>query len=171
MPIYELYCADCHTLFDFFSSRVDTETTPGCPRCRGSLVRKPAVFATLSRRARPADGEGGEAEILAGLDEERLEGALESVMAEAETTGENEDPRQMARLLRRFGEAAGLEPGGRMEEILARLEAGEDPDQLEEEMGADLDGEEADLTDLFRRKRAAARAARRPRKDPELHFF
>lgn len=167
MPIYEFYCGACHTLFNFFSPRVDTDTSPPCPQCRVPLARKPATFATL----RSASGSGAEEdELLSGVDEERLSGALESVMAEAEAAGESEDPRQMASLLRRFSEAAGLEPGSRMEEILGRLEAGEDPDRLEQEMGPQLE-EEGELAELFRRKRADARAARRPRKDPELYFL
>ncbi|HEX2163558.1 MAG TPA: zinc ribbon domain-containing protein, partial [Thermoanaerobaculia bacterium] len=52
MPIYELYCADCDTLFNFFSSRVDTTTHPTCPRCgRRTLERRPARFAALTRSA------------------------------------------------------------------------------------------------------------------------
>lgn len=175
MPIYEFYCPDCDTLYNFFSSRIDTEARPDCPRCgREALERKPARFATLTRSSGGDDeAEGGELE---GIDEERLGAAFESALAEMEGAGdEAEDPRQMARLFRRVGEAAGLEPGDAMEEMLRRLEAGEDPERLEEEMGDAFDddpgdGEEGDpLAELFRRKRARRR--RKPRVDPELHFL
>ncbi|MCP4369614.1 MAG: hypothetical protein GY797_16110 [Deltaproteobacteria bacterium] len=33
MPIYEFYCADCHTIYNFFSLKINTETVPKCPRC------------------------------------------------------------------------------------------------------------------------------------------
>ena len=33
MPIYEFYCPDCNTLFNFFSSRINTEKKPDCPKC------------------------------------------------------------------------------------------------------------------------------------------
>ena len=49
-------------------------------------------------------------------------------MGELQNLENNEDPRQMAALFRRFGEASGLEIGPRMEELMSRLEAGEDPD-------------------------------------------
>lgn len=182
MPIYEFYCDRCHTIYNFFSSQIDTETVPPCPRAETegegakkshTLKRKPARFAVVS--ARSADSEEAEDDMLAGLDEERMASAMESWMGEMETSGADpEDPRQMARMFRRFGEAAGLEAGPKMEEMLRRLEAGEDPDALEEEMGGDFDGDEGDegLEEFFRlKKKATALRTRRPRVDPELYFL
>lgn len=169
MPIYEFYCRDCHTLFNFFSPAVDTEARPLCPRCgEVRLERKPSTFATL----RGGEAEGEEEGPLGDLDETRLEGAMESILGEMEGAEEGEDPRRMARLLRRFGEAAGMEPGPKMEELLRRLEAGEDPDALEDEMGDDLEGEEG-LEDFFRLKKEGGRPgrARKPRVDKELYFL
>jgi len=37
MPIYEFYCEDCNTLFNFFSRTVNTDKQPPCPRCRKQL--------------------------------------------------------------------------------------------------------------------------------------
>lgn len=177
MPIYEFYCPDCDTLFNFFSPRVDTEARPPCPRCeRRRLERKPARFAALSGSSGGGAEEGDELAAL-GIDEERLAGAFESVLGEMEAGGgETEDPRAVARLLRRVGEEAGLEPGAQMEEMLTRLEAGEDPERLEEEMGDAFDDAGEDdgdpLAELFRRKRAAAGGRRRPPKvDDELYFL
>lgn len=179
VPIYELYCADCDTLFNFFSSRVDTTTSPTCPRCgKRRLERRPARFATLSRSAGDTAGdEAGEGDPFRelGIDEERLGGAFESAMAELDASGDDaEDPRQVARLFRRVGESAGLEPGPQMEEMLRRLESGEDPDQLEEDMGDAFDGdagEEGDpLAELFRKRRPKG-GRKRPRRDEELYFF
>jgi putative FmdB family regulatory protein len=177
MPIYEFYCAACHTVFSFFSPRVDTESHPACPRCgEAELPRKPSTFATVKRTGggEGGEGEGGDGDdLLAGLDEARLEGAMESVMGELEAAGEEEDPRQMARLLRRFGDAAGMEPGPRMEEMLRRLEAGEAPDALEDELGGDLADEDSGLEEFFRLKQAAASGRRPPppRVDEELYFL
>lgn len=175
MPIYEFYCQGCHRVFQFFSPRIDTEAAADCPRCgREKLPRKPATFSTLRRPAGEGAGpgeEGGEDALFGGLDEERVAGAFEAILAEAEAGGESEDPRATARLLRRFGEAAGLEPGERMEEMLQRLESGEDPDRLEEEMGGEAEGGE-DLSDFFRAKRAlAGRRSQRPPVDGEIYFL
>jgi putative FmdB family regulatory protein len=167
MPIYEFYCGDCNTLFNFFSPRVDTSTRPDCPRCRRRrLERRPARFATLSRSA--AGGSGGES--LEGVDETRLGEVLGSMLGDLETLGENDDPRRLARILRRLGDDAGLEPGPRMEDLLTRLEAGEDPDALAH-VDDDL-GDDASLEELFRLKRQlAARAAARPEVDETLYFL
>jgi hypothetical protein len=82
-----------------------------------------------------------------------------------------EDPRALARMLRKFGDATGLAAGPRMEEMLRRLEAGEDPDALEEEMGGgEGEGDEGDLSDFFQ-VRKAAKAARKPRVDDTLYFL
>jgi putative FmdB family regulatory protein len=166
MPIYEFYCADCHTLFNFFSSGIDTKSRPLCPRCKKvRLERRPATFATLKHK--------GEEEP-SPFDEERLEGAMESILGDIDDSADEEDPQQLARLFRRFGEAAGLDPGPRMEEILARLEAGEDPDRLEEEFGEvfEEEGDEDAMEEFFRFKKAAASGRyRRPRVDPELYFL
>ncbi|HUO86932.1 MAG TPA: zinc ribbon domain-containing protein [Thermoanaerobaculia bacterium] len=178
MPIYELYCADCDTLFNFFSPTVDTTTRPPCPRCgERTLERRPARFATLTRSTAAGGDEAAEDDPFRelGVDEERLGAAFESAMAEIEGSGDAaEDPRQVARLFRRVGESAGLEPGPQMEEMLRRLEAGDDPDRLEEEMGDAFDGgegEEGDpLAELFRKKRPRG-GRRRPRVDEELYFF
>ncbi len=107
------------------------------------------------------------------MDEDRLEQMMGSMAGELDSMGEGEeDPRAMASLLRRFGEAAGMEAGPRMEEMLSRLESGEDPESLEQEMG-DLD-DEGDLSEWFQlRKKAGAIRDRlkRPRVDDTLHFL
>jgi putative FmdB family regulatory protein len=177
MPIYEFYCPDCDTLFSFFSSRIDTDSRPDCPRCgKPRLDRRPARFATLSRSG---GGEEGELGDMAGIDEERLGSAFESVLSQMETSGADaEDPRQMAHMLRAVGEAAGLAPGDKMEEMLRRLEAGEDAERLEEEMGDAFDGDgdgddpNADpLAALFQRQTRLRGRRRRPQVDEELYFL
>lgn len=165
MPIYEFYCSHCHTLFNFFSATVDTSTCPECPRCRRpELERRPARFATLQHQGE-SDSFG-----LDALDEERLAGVMESMAEELGSVEETEDPRLLASLFRRFGEASGLELGPRMREMMNRLEAGEDLDELEQEMGSELDEDES-LEDFFRFKRRAGRLARRPEVDDTLYFL
>jgi putative FmdB family regulatory protein len=136
MPIYEFYCSDCHRVFHFLSRRVDTSRRPSCPRCgRPELERKVSVFA-VSRGRRESDDEG----LPEGLDEGRLERAMESLGSELDGLDE-EDPRQAARLVRRLYESAGLPLGGTLEEALRRMEAGEDPDSVEADLGDALDEE------------------------------
>ena len=67
------------------------------------------------------------------FDESRMEGALTQLAGEAEKIDEN-DPKAAAELMRKFSSMTGVEFGGGMEEALSRLEAGEDPEQIEKEM-------------------------------------
>jgi putative FmdB family regulatory protein len=172
MPIYEFYCPDCHTVFSFFSSAIDTTASPSCPKCgRAALGRKPSRFAALRGGQKDTDESADEGPF-GDLDDERMERAMEAMAGEMggmEGDGP-EDPRALARMLRKFGDATGLAAGPRMEEMLRRLEAGEDPDALEEEMGGEGEGEDGDLSDFFQ-VRKAAKAARRPRVDDTLYFL
>ena len=175
MPIYEFYCSACHMLYNFMSPRIDTTTRPACPRCgRPELERRPARFATLKRSAADADAEaeGEEDNPFPGLDEERLERAMESMSGELEGIGDEENPRQMARFFRRFGEAAGMRLGPRMEEMLGRLEKGEDMEALEDEMGDVEEGAEGELDEWFQLKETAKRLReRKPKLDVKLYFL
>lgn len=159
MPIYEFYCSDCHTVFNFLSRRPRARKRPSCPRCgRPRLERRASAFAVSTGRAAPDDGESPP-----GADPRKLERALAGLAAEAER-GAEDDPRAVADLMRRFCESGGLPPGDGMSEALRRLAAGEDPERIETELGELLEAEEAPGV-------ATRRSARRlrPRVDPELH--
>ncbi len=138
MPIYEFFCQDCNTIFNFFSRSINTDKRPDCPKCgRKELSKQMSTFATIGR-AREEDGD----DPLDGLDESKMEQAFESLMRDAEGLNED-DPRQMATLMRKFSDKTGISLGEQMEEALSRMEAGEDPDQIEQEMGDLLDSDDA----------------------------
>ena len=48
---------------------------------------------------------------------------------------DNPDPRALAKMMRRMGELTGQKMPAQMDEVIARLEKGEDPDKLEQEFG------------------------------------
>ena len=74
------------------------------------------------------------------FDESKMERALQ--MLESEMPHVNEDdPRQASLLIRKMTEAMGGKLDDGMEEALRRMEAGEDPETIEEEMGDQLDPE------------------------------
>ncbi|GAB6058464.1 FmdB family zinc ribbon protein [Desulfonatronum parangueonense] len=136
MPLYEFYCRDCHTIYNFFSPRINTEKRPNCPKCaRPELERQVSVFAISKNRSDDggADGPDGMPD-LSGLDEAKLERAMAMMAREAEGMDED-DPRQAAQLMRKLCDVTGMNFGEGMEEALARMEAGEDPEQVEAEMG------------------------------------
>ena len=137
MPIYEFYCETCNTVFSFFSGTVNTTKVPGCPRCAKKLKRQLSLFAKVSRGKEEPAGDG----LPAGFDEAKMEKAMAMLAGEADRMNDD-DPRQAAQLMRKLTEATGLSLGDGMEEALRRLEKGEDPDQIEAEMGDLLEGEE-----------------------------
>jgi len=145
VPIYEFYCRDCHTVFNFFARRVNTTARPSCPRCgRPKLQREVSRFA-VSRGARePAAAGGGEDDLPPGMDESKLEQVMEELGREADSLDED-DPRQAAQMMRKLVERTGMPLSGKMEEAMRRMEAGEDPDQIEQEMGDLLDDDEPAL--------------------------
>lgn len=138
MPIYEFLCQDCNTIFNFLSSRINTEKRPDCPKCgRKEIDRQLSAFAVIGKAKEEDDDDP-----LAGLDETKMEHALEGLMREAEGMNED-DPRQMASLMRKFSDKTGLSLGAQMEEAIARMEAGENPDEIEKDMGELLDTDDA----------------------------
>jgi len=135
MPIYEFYCEACNTIFNFFSKRVNTTKRPLCPSCKQKkLSRQMSTFARLT---------GAKEEGLDDLpiDEAKMEKAMSLLAREAEGISED-DPRQAANLMRKLSDVAGVGLGPGMEEALKRMEAGEDPEQIEAEMGDLLEQEE-----------------------------
>ena len=146
MPIYEFYCPSCHTVFNFLSKRINTEAAPRCPKCGKPTARKPSTFAMSRNRPEPkggegAPGEGGDmADPFANMDEGQLESAMESLASEAEGIDEN-DPRQAANVMRKLFDATGMPIGGGMAEALKRMEAGEDPEKIEQDMGDVLEAD------------------------------
>lgn len=136
MPIYEFFCEKCNTVFSFFSRGVNTTKIPNCPKCKKALRRQLSLFSKVSR-GKEAPAEDG----MPPLDEAKMEKAMAMLAGEAEKISED-DPRQAAQLMRKLTDATGLSLGAGMEEALHRLEKGEDPDQIEVEMGNLLEGEE-----------------------------
>lgn len=135
MPIYEFYCSNCNTIYKFFSRTVNTEKIPNCPTCKTlKLKRQISMFAISSGRTE-------EDSDMPPIDESKMEKAMGMLAQEAEKIDE-EDPRQAAQLMRKLTEATGIKMGPGMEEALHRLERGEDPDKIEEELGDLLEEEE-----------------------------
>jgi putative FmdB family regulatory protein len=151
MPIYEFYCDSCNVLFNFLSTRVNTSTKPDCPRCgKKEISRRMSTFATIGKATEAGD------DMMAGIDETKMEEAFGSLMQEAEGMNE-EDPRQMATLMRKFTEKTGMNLGDTMEEAISRMEKGEDPDSVEKEMGDRLDGDDLFSFDTMKKKALAGK--------------
>jgi putative FmdB family regulatory protein len=116
MPIYEYGCYDCHKRVNvFFRSFAEVATKQAaCPRCGGAnlkrLVSKVAVLRSEESRMESL----ADPSSLAGLDEN--------------------DPKSMARWMRKMSGEMGEDLGPEFNEVVDRLEAGEDPESIEQSM-------------------------------------
>ncbi len=162
MPIYEFYCEDCNTIFNFFSKSVNTTKMPKCPNCKSkSLSRQMSAFAFTGKAK-----EDSETDDLP-FDENKMEKAMQMLAGEADKINED-DPRQAANLMRKLSDMTGLELGAGMNEALKRMEAGEDPDAIEAEMEDLLEEEEPFLLP-DKKEGAKTRKRTAPSRDETLY--
>ncbi len=173
MPIYEFYCPDNHRIYSFFArSLAYAGKTPRCPDDpKHRMERMMSSFAVTGRAKEKADlPPGGE------MDDSRMEAAMAQMEREMSGIDENNpDPRQLAHMMRRMSELTGEKVPQEMDEMIRRLEAGEDPERLEEEMGAMMgddespEGATADPKDEASIKARLRRLRQQPRRDPALY--
>jgi hypothetical protein len=171
MPIYEFYSPDTHRIYSFFARRLSLgEVVPLCPDNPRHRMEKLVSRFSFTGRTREPQPEGG----MEGDLDPRQEAAMMEIAREMESMGDAEpDPKTLGRMMRRMMEVSGQSAPGEMEEMLRRLESGEDPEKLEEEFGPALEnfdpmgGEEGSPSDrkgkLLRRLRGA------PQRDPQLY--
>ncbi|UCH08115.1 MAG: zinc ribbon domain-containing protein [Deltaproteobacteria bacterium] len=160
MPIYEFYCEGCNTIFNFYSRTINTSKQPVCPRCKEVPLKRLLSSFSIVRKGTEEEGEDS-----LPFDEKKMEKAVGMLAHEAEHINE-EDPRQAAQMMRKLSEMTGLQMGKGMQEALERMEAGEDPEKIEEEIGDILENEEPFLVSEKNAPRAKSRA---PRRDTTLY--
>jgi putative FmdB family regulatory protein len=141
MPVYEFLCASCNKIFSFHSFKVATEKVPTCPKCSNADLRRVPSSFGVATASKASAGQGADAG--AGLDDPRMEQEMMRFASELEGMDEN-DPRAMAAAVRKMTEIAGEPVTPAMEEMIRRLEAGEDPEKVEEELGDALEEEMGD---------------------------
>jgi hypothetical protein len=120
-----------------------------------------STFSTLRSRGEEEDMP------LPDMDESKVAQAMNLLAKEAEHVDEN-DPRQAANLMRKLTDMTGLNLGPGMEEALRRMENGEDPEQIEAEMGDRLEEEEP-----FNLKERSSKSQKRPppKVDDTLYYL
>jgi putative FmdB family regulatory protein len=136
MPVYEFYCENCNTVYNFFSRKINNDRIPDCPKCGDVKLRKKvSIFYAPTGKAKETE------DVMPNIDEGRLQKAMAMLEREAGSIKED-DPRQAANLLRKLSDATGLNLGSGFQEALARLERGDDPEAIEQDMGDLFDGED-----------------------------
>jgi hypothetical protein len=167
MPIYEFYCPDNHTVYQFLArSLAHGGKTPRCPENAAfRMEKRVSRFAFLRGAKEPTDDDP-----FADVDEAKMEAMmadLERDMAGMDET--NPDPRQLGHVMRKMTDALGDKAPPEMREMIRRLEAGEDPEKLESEFGdlGDGEGESGDfLTQTVKKLKAGFLA---PKRDAKLY--
>jgi len=122
MPIYEYLCRTCQRRVSLlWRSISDAESRAAvCPRCGGhDLTRLISRVAVLRSEESRLD-DLADPSALSGLDEN--------------------DPKSLARFMRKMADETGEDLGPEFDEVVGRLEAGEDPEAIEKSM-PDLGGD------------------------------
>ncbi len=137
MPIYEYYSPDTHKIYSFFAKTLaQGKLTPRCPdNPKARMVKLVSSFAVGGTRKEEPPGTGAAPGASDNPAEDaRMEAAMSAMEREFSSVDEN-DPRAMARMMRRMAELSGEKLDEPMEEAVRKLEEGADPDSLEAEMG------------------------------------
>jgi len=165
MPIYEFYCAQNNTLYQFLArSLAYRDTVPLCPDQTGfKLVKRVSQFAVIGRAK-----EESENDPFAGIDDAKMEGLMADMEGDmAALDSDNPDPRQLGHFMRKMTDLMGDKTPPELREVVRRLESGEDPEKLESEFGGMEEGGEADA--IFSQVKKIIRGARQPTRDPKLY--
>jgi putative FmdB family regulatory protein len=138
MPIYEFACPKCRVIFNFLSKRINPERTPVCPKCGNKKMTKQLSSFAMPRGAKETSegGEGGGPEgPTPDFDDPRMMRAMSEMERDMEHMDEN-NPKHMAHMMRKMKDL--MPPGSMPKELdvaIKRLEAGEDPEKIEADMG------------------------------------
>lgn len=126
MPIYEYRCHDCKRRVSIFwrsfSDLENKDAVPRCPRCGGTNLRRLVSRVAVLRSEDSHLDDLADPGMLSGLDED--------------------DPKSMARWMRRMSREVGEDLGPEFDEVVGRLEAGESPEDIEAalpDLGGDAD--------------------------------
>jgi hypothetical protein len=170
MPIYEYYCPENHTIYQFYAKTLaQGQTSPKCPDNPKYRMQK-AVSAFAVTSGGKTDGAAEPKSDSAGGDpaeDARMEAAMGAMEREFTNVDEN-DPRAMARMMRRMSEITGEKINGEMDEVVRKLEEGADPDSLDEQLGG-ADDAGGDMNDPYGEAAGSGEPSADP-KEPKHRF-
>lgn len=177
MPIYEFYCPDNNTIYQFFAkSRAQAETTPRCPENPAFRMEKLVSTFAIGSGAKEAE-HAPESASAPVEDDPRMDAALSELESQMESIDEN-DPKAMARMMRRMAEVTGERLDEQMEEVVRKLEEGQDPESVEAHVGDAFGGEPPGTESAAQpapvregSSRAGYRRRAAPTRDPKLYEY
>jgi hypothetical protein len=189
MPIYEYYCRENHTIYQFYAKTLaQGKTTPRCPDNPKFRLQKMVSAFAINSGGTPDEAAEKPPAAAPSAEDRRLDAAMDSMEREFSGMDEN-NPKEMARMMRRMTQVSGEKLDGQLEEVVRKLEEGVDPDSLEDKMppdnpaedsgdpegggiglDRDMPGPLAEKDPREPRHRFKARAAA-PRRDPQLYDY
>src|SRR6185295_11740372 len=137
MPIYEFACPKCRVIFNFLSKKVNPRHLPVCPKCGNKKMAKQISAFAMPRGLKElaVAAAGADDEAMPDFDDPKVTRAMAEIERDMEHLDEN-NPRHMAQIMRKMKDA--MPPGAMPKELdvaIKRLEAGEDPEKIEADMG------------------------------------
>ena len=122
MPTYQYVCNQCSKRFEVYLSYAEYDQAEViCPKCHSDDVRRRIGRIRIARTE---------------------ESRLENLMDTENLDGIEEDPKTLGHLMRKMGNELGEEMGPEFDEVVSRLERGQDPEEIERDLpdlGADMD--------------------------------
>ncbi len=122
MPDYTYFCFDCKKRFTVFLTYAEFDTAKvTCPHCQGEKVTRRLGRVRFARSE---------------------ESRMDALADPTQLDNFEDDPKAMAKLMRQISSEAGTDPGEEFGEVLDRLEKGQSPEEIEQEL-PDLGGAES----------------------------
>ncbi len=114
MPTYDYRCLNCKKRFSVFMTYAEYGQKPvSCPHCSSDQVRRRIGRVRFARSE---------------------ESRLENLADPDNLDGRDEDPRALGRMMRKMSNEMGEEMGPEFNDVIDRLEAGQDPEEIEKTM-------------------------------------
>jgi putative FmdB family regulatory protein len=120
MPYYDFHCNTCHRRFEVFLRYAEFDQKKvTCPHCGSEDLTR------LIRRVRIGRGNAGN---LDNLDDDQMLADLE------------DDPRKLGQMMRSLSAETGEDLGPQFDEVVDRLERGENPEDIAESLPDEPEG-------------------------------
>lgn len=114
MPTYTYRCENCHNRFEVFLSYNEyDQAVVKCSKCGSDDVRRIIQKIRIARS-----------------DDSRFEDMVDS----GSLDGLEDDPKALGRMMRKMESELGEDVGPEFDEVVSRLEKGQNPEQIEKEM-------------------------------------
>jgi putative FmdB family regulatory protein len=114
MPTYDYRCKSCKSRFERYLTYAEYgQKTVTCPTCGSAQVQRRIDRVRIAKS------------------EDRR---IEDMVDPTQLAGIEDDPRALGRLMRKMGDELGEDAGPEFDEVVSRLEKGEDPEQIERDI-------------------------------------